>query len=73
MPGMTNVVGLMEFLSKRVQITPNTHLFHVARRGVAVRHEFSSKHGCKLLRVFVLFIHRGGGGGRGRGSAVVSE
>lgn len=25
MPDMTNVVGLMEFLSKRVQITPNTH------------------------------------------------
>lgn len=35
MPDMTDVVGLMEFLSKRVQITPNTHLFHVARRGVA--------------------------------------
>lgn len=25
MPDMTDVVGLMEFLSKRVQITPNTH------------------------------------------------
>lgn len=33
MPDMTDVVGLMEFLSKRVQITPNTHLFHVARHG----------------------------------------
>lgn len=55
MPDMTDVVGLMEFLSKRVQITPNTHLFRAVR--CRVEHEFSSKHGCKLLRVFVLFIH----------------
>lgn len=55
MPDMTDVVGLMEFLSKRVQITPNTHLFRAARR--RVEHEFSSKHSCKLLRIFVLFIY----------------